>query len=292
MRISRLFWLLLMLVPSVVFATPRLYETIYIDGQQWKVKGWWPLDYVDSIHFVDFDSCLPDDRIRSTANWGGDVCFWSLDGEWLVLDSVKYEVWNDKSSQTKLESHWEKLSQATLREAFKDYCRDGRIVASWYTHTLKVGRGEVVYADPELINSHLESEMLLEMVEGRLVKRTEFHNRVVVEGVDVSKWPNEQWIEFQKGFLPVLRKHPELDTIDRVFFSVRNAAVDSLGNMTDCEVKTLGKNIPIPDVLAKEFKQYLMNIRPWKVYLFNDEYFTPLKAPWGMPIFLKSKDEN
>lgn len=60
--------MLLMLVPSVVFATPRLYETIYIDGQQWKVKGWWPLDYVDSIHFVDFDSCLPDDRIRSTAN--------------------------------------------------------------------------------------------------------------------------------------------------------------------------------------------------------------------------------
>ena len=291
MRISRLLWLLLMLVPATSFATPRPYEIIYIDGQQWWVKGWWPLDYIDSIHFADFDSRLPDDRVRSTGNWGGYACFWSLDGEWLLLDSVKYEVWDDKASESNGKSHWEKLPQATLREVFKDYCHEGRIVASWYTHTLMVGRGEMVYHDPDHIDNHFESEMLLEMKEGRLAKRTIYRNRVVVDGFDITQGQIEQWDEFQKGFAIILHRHHELDTVDKVYYTLRNCTIDSLGNLTVGEVKVWGKGTQtIADVLVEEFRQYLVEKRPWKVYFINGEYFTPLKHGWNMPIFLKKWD--
>lgn len=280
-----------MLVPSVAFATPRPYEIIYIDGQQWWVKGWWPLDYIDSIHFADFDSRLPDDRVRSTGNWGGYACFWSLDGEWLLLDSVKYEVWDDKASESNGKSHWEKLPQATLREVFKDYCHEGRIVASWYTHTLMVGRGEMVYHDPDHIDNHFESEMLLEMKEGRLAKRTIYRNRVVVDGFDITQGQIEQWYEFQKGFAIILHRHHELDTVDKVYYTLRDCTIDSLGNLTVGEVKVWGKGTQaIADVLVEEFRQYLVEKRPWKVYFINGEYFTPLKHGWNMPIFLKKWD--
>ena len=293
MRISRLLWLLLMLVPATTFATPRPYEIIYIDGQQWWVKGWWPLDYIDSIHFADFDSRLPDDRVRSTGNWGGYACFWSLDGEWLLLDSVKYEVWDDKASESNGKSHWEKLPQATLREVFKDYCHEGRIVASWYTHTLMVGRGEMVYHDPDHIDHHFESEMLLEMKEGRLTKRTIYLNRVVVEGFDIDNLTPEQRVEFQQGFLPVLRRHPELDTVDRVYFTVKRCTIDSLGHLTVGEVLAHGRGTqPIAAVLEQEFRQYLEGIHPWKVWHLNGEYFTPLRGEWMMPFFLEKKGEN
>ena len=78
------------------------------------------------------------------------------------------------------------------------------------------------------------------------------------------------------------------DTLSSIYMSVSREVVDSLGNMTDVEVKVLYSNYmnnPMPeltDALVREFKQYLMSIRPWRVWYLNGEY-TSLWQGWMIP---------
>ncbi len=286
MRISRLFCLLLMLVPSVAFATGQASHVIYIDGQKWMLLGC-PLAELDSAHSASFYSHLPEDRSWSTANWEGYLSYWSVEDDYLVLDRVVYKMSDKNTKQS-----WQKvLSQAAMREALADYCHNGKIVATWVTHTLRAAQGKLIYYEHDAWERYHETEQHLEVKEGRIVGRKFHHNRVVVDGFDITQGQIEQWDEFQKGFAIILHRHHELDTVDKVYYTLRDCTIDSLGNLTVGEVKVWGKGTQtIADVLVEEFRQYLVEKRPWKVYFINGEYFTPLKHGWSMPISLKKKE--
>ena len=286
MRISRLFWLLLLLVPSVAFATGQASHVIYVDGQKWELLGC-PLAELDSALTASLYSHLPEDRSWSTANWEGYLSYWSVEDNCLVLDSVVYSMYDKDTKQ----SWQEVLSQAAMQEALADYCRNGKIVATWVTLTLRAAQGKLIYYEHDAWERYLETEQHLEVKEGHIVGRKFYYNRVVVEGYDITQgtWPNEQWDEFQKGFATILHRHHELDTVDKIYYSLKDCTIDSLGNLTVGEVKVFGKGTQtITDVLVEEFRQYLVEKRPWKVYFINGEYFTPLKHGWNMPIPLKN----
>lgn len=286
MKISRFFWLLLMLVPSVAFATGQASHVIYIDGQKWMLLGC-PLAELDSAHSARFYSHLPEDRSWSTANWEGFLSYWSVEDDYLVLDSVVYKMSDKNTKQS-----WQKvLSQAAMQEALADYCRNGKVVATWVTHTLRAAQGKLIYYEHDAWERYHETEQHLEVKEGRIVGRKFHHNRVVVDGFDITQGQIEQWDEFQKGFAIILHRHHELDTVNKVYYTLRDCTIDSLGNLTVGEVKVWGKGTQtIADVLVEEFRQYLVEKRPWKVYFINGEYFTPLKHDWSMPISLKKRN--
>lgn len=313
---------MLSLAPAVASATGQSGDVIYIDGKAWGLMGR-PLDRLDSVRFADFYSRLPENRTRSTANWGGYTCYWSLQGEWLVLDSVMYEVWDSvyvKAYNSDRDSVWASeersltLPRAIILETLKDYCRDGKIVATWYTDTVRAVQGELIFYEHSGYNRFFDTEIVLELKNGHADKRTLHHNRVLVDGFDFEGDHPEQWRDFRDGFLQILRKYPELDTVERIVFTLRYGVVDSLGNLLDIQVKTESKRehdlfselieqeleweeiqarleqerekSSSPE-LERAFKEYLVNIRPWKVWLVNGEYFTPLK--WGalVPFYLK-----
>lgn len=282
---KRLLLLLLMaLAPMMVFATGQASDIVYIDGQRWWLMGR-PVG-ADSILYVNLQARLPELVQESTGNWDRFVGCWSLDGEWLVLDSIVCTVYEDS---TYMKYYEMSLSTETMREVFGNYYRDGKIVATWLTDTIRLTRGKRIFYEHTGWNRHYETEMMLEVSEGRVVGRTLYRNRMVVDGFYFDEdAPPEKWSEFKKGFLPVIEKYHVFDTLSVIGIYVSRGVVDSLGNMTDVKVEVMYSNYksnPMPeltDALVREFKQYLMSIRPWRVWYLNGEY-TSLWQGWIIP---------
>lgn len=80
------------------------------------------------------------------------------------------------------------------------------------------------------------------------------------------------------------RIHPELTNIKRINFSIKNARVDSQGNLVECEVKVLNPNVR--QQLAEEMARLLKAYRPWRVSFINGEYRADGIAHWAFPYLL------
>lgn len=273
--------MLLLFLPTTAFATGQASDVIYVDGQKWWLMGR-PVG-ADSTLYVNLQARLPELVQESTANWDRFVGYWSLDGEWLVLDSIVCTVYEDSTYKKDYEMS---LPQATMSEVFGNYYRDGKIVATWLTGKIRLAQGKMLLYEHMGWNRHNETEMILEVKEGRVVGRTLYHNRMVVDGFYFDEdAPMEKWNEFRRGFLPVLERYHVFDTLSGIYISVSREVVDSLGNMTDVKVEVKYHNYtnnPMPeltDALAREFKQYLMSIRPWRVWYLNGQY-TSLWQMW------------
>lgn len=268
------------LASTVAFATGQASDVIYIDGQRWMLLGR-PVGY-DSVLYSRVVAALPEERSQSTANWDGFLGYWSLDGDRLILDSVTFDVPEDGDYDEYA------LNEAVMHEVFGNYYRGGRIVATWVTGVLRVAQGEMLLYQHDGWVRHYETEMLLEVEQGRVAKRTLHHNRMVVDGLCLDEYKNDtQWAAFRDGFLPILRQHRELDTVDKVYFMLRNCVADSLGHITDIDVQVRyrGRKDNVTEV-AEEFKQYIMSFYPWRVMRINGEYIA-IWHSWTFPIRLK-----
>ena len=276
---KRLAFLLLLLLASIIAsATGQASDIIYIDGQQWRLMGR-AVYCLDSVRYSKLTALLPEHRSQATSNWDGYLGYWSLDGDLLVLDSVVYDVYENKFWRQ------ESLPLEAMREVFGDYYRNGRIEASFVTwDRMRVAQGQQIYYEHDAWNRYYETEMILKVEQGRVVERTLYHNRVAMEGFNFEDlYDNEKDKEFKIGFAPVLRKYPELDKVDRIYFSLSNWYFDTLGNMTDVEVKAFCRgHEDIQPQLAAEFKHYLKSIRPWKIWYINGAY-THIYRGWTIP---------
>jgi hypothetical protein len=275
------FLLLLSLSPIIASATGQASDIIYIDGQQWRLMGR-AVYCLDSARYSKLTALLPDYRSLPSSNWDGYLVYWSLDGDLLVLDSVVYDVYENKVWRQ------ESLPLEAMREVFGDYYRNGRIVASFVTwDKMRVAQGQQIYYEHDAWNRYYETEMILKVEQGRVLERTLYHNRVVVDGFYFEDGNFEKFDSFKAGFAPVLRKYHELDSVNKVFFTIRYWSFDSLGNMTAVEVAAIcrGHENIMPQ-LALEFKQYLMSIHPWKVLYINGEYL-PIGRAWSIPFSRK-----
>ncbi len=281
MRISKVLLLMLLaLAPVVASATGQAADIIYIDGQQWWLMGR-AVTFLDSAHYDILVSHLPENRSQSTANWDGYIGYWSLDGDILILDSVVCEVYNDYEHK---EYHEESLPKEVMQEVFGNYYHNGRIEATFVTwENIRVTQGQRLYYEHSGWERFYETELILKVEQGRVVNRTLYHNRVVVDGFCFDDLSFEGLDKFREEFAPVLRKYHELDTVGKVYFSMNHWTIDTLGNMTDVEVKAICRcHEDILPQLAMEFKQYILNIRPWKIWYINGEY-THIYRGWNIP---------
>lgn len=268
------FLLLLLLAPIIASATGQASDVIYIDGQQWRLMGR-AVYCLDSVRYSKLTALLPEHRSQATSNWDGYLGYWSFDGDLLVLDSVVYDVYENKVWRQ------ESLPLEAMREVFGDYYRNGRIEASFVTwEKMRVAQGQQIYYEHDAWNRYYETEMILKVEQGRVVERTLYHNRVAVEGFYFDEDDSEGFDKFRKGFAPVLSRYQELVNVDRIYFSISQWTFDTLGNMTDADVKARCRDHEdIQPLLAAEFKQYLMSIRPWRLWYLNGEY-TPISRNW------------
>ena len=264
------------------FATGQESDVIYYRGQRWRLLAR-PAD-ADSLLSDALAKSLPQDRCKSTANWGGYVGYWSIQGDMLVLDSIRVELLKEGKCEGAT------LPDSFIQQVFKAYEDKGIVVARWYSGTLRLARGKMIRYEHDGWNRNYETEMELTVHNGGVVDSVEYHNRIVCEGFDIESIFIQSWDSLQQGFRPILKKYPQLQGKERIYFMVSDFTVDTQGNLIDIAkiVCHAQQDDELEQQLALEFKHFLMSIRPWKVLYINGKYILPHNS-WFIPIRLNSQ---
>lgn len=124
-------------------------------------------------------------------------------------------------------------------------------------------------------------QFLLLAIAANATGKKEYHN-FVLDGFSFDKMNNPTII--RELFPLQIEKYPELTNIKRINFSIKNARVDSQGNLVECEVKVLNPNVR--QQLAEEMARLLKAYRPWRVSFINGEYRADGIAHWTFPYLL------
>ena len=264
------------------FATGQESDVIYYRGQRWWLLAR-PAD-ADSLLSDALAKNLPQDRCKSTANWGGYVGYWSVCGDMLVLDSIRVELVKDGECVDAT------LPRSFIQQVFKAYEDKGIVMARWYSGTLRLACGKMIRYVHAGWDRNYETEMELTVRNGSVVDSIEYHNRIVCEGFDIESISIQSWDSLQQGFCPILKKYPQLQGKERIYFMVSDFTVDTQGNLIDIAkiVCHAQQDDELEQQLALEFKHFLMSIRPWKVLYINGKYILPHNS-WSIPIRLNSQ---
>ena len=177
--------------------------------------------------------------------------------------------------------HGERIPNDTLLRVFKNYVDGKHIVANWLTGDIRVATGKVVYYEHMGFARNYEQEQIISIDNGKVTGKKEYHN-FVLDGFSFDKVNNPTII--RELFPLQIEKYPELTNIKRINFSIKNARVDSQGNLVECEVKVLNPNVR--QQLAEEMARLLKAYRPWRVSFINGEYRADGIAHWAFPYLL------
>ena len=255
----------------VAHATGQSGDVIFIDGARWELLGK-PID-LDATLYRDLKAVLPENRSIVTSNWDGYTAYWSIRRDMLCLDSIRCEYYDSEVQGVIVE----RIPSETLFRVFKDYMDGDRIVAGWLTGEIRVATGKVVYYWHDAFERNYEEEMMLNIDEGKLTGRKEYHNHVV-DGFSFDKFNLANNEELREMFPLHIERYPELANEERIVFRVRQARVDAEGNLVECEVKVLKPNDN--PLLAAEMAESLKAYHPWRVLFINGEYSTKGIEGW------------
>lgn len=287
------FYISLLNIAISSMATGQDSEVIYIDGEKWQLLGR-PINSDPALvrRLIDV---LPENRIKSTANWDGFTAFWSINSdEMLCLDSI--QVWMDSRE----ESHV-CLSAEDMHEVFNEYFDNGVIMASWYNGDIRVARGKRLYYEHMGYFRHYEQEQVFKVKDGRITDRETYQNKVVVDGfsleglkvvkqgnvlslmkTDFSTQPKQQLV---KAIIPISVE--DLPRDGRMILNVNKIQVDSIGHLVNCEVfvSFRAEGVSLEDDikarLEQDIKTQLMQIYPWKVLYIQEKYYPDLRSVSG-----------
>lgn len=273
---KRVFLFIELLVMAVAAnATGQESDIIYIDGTRWELLGR-PI-CADSVLYSDLINALPQQRSISTANWDGFTAYWSIERDVLLLDSIRCEHY-DLTTKTVV---GEQIPVDTLFRVFKKYVAGKRIVAGWLSGNIRVASGKVIYYQHMGFERNYEEEQIISISKGRVSGKQEYHN-YVTDGFSFDKVRDKA--ELREMFPISFEQFPELANTNRIMFSIKQARIDSQGNLVECEVKVL-KPADNPR-LANEMTRLLKAYHPWRVLFINGEYRTYGIAHWTFPYLL------
>ncbi|MBQ1758597.1 MAG: hypothetical protein IIZ94_02830, partial [Prevotella sp.] len=161
------------------------------------------------------------------------------------------------------------IPSKTLLGVFKNYADGDCIVASWLTGEIRVATGKMIYYQHTYFERNYEEEMMLSIVKGQVTGRKEYHN-YIVEGFSFDKKNLDNHDELREMFPLHIERYPELTNEERIVFKIKQARVDSEGNLVECEVKVLKPNDN--PLLAAEIAESLKAYHPWRVLFINGDY--------------------
>ena len=258
----------------VAHATGQTGDVIFIDGARWELLGK-PID-LDTALYHDLKAVLPEDRPIVTSNWDGYTAYWSIQQDMLCLDSIRCEYYDAKIRDMKGKS----IPSSTLLGVFKNHVDGDHIVASWLTREIRVASGKMIYYQHTYFERNYEEEMMLSIVKGKVTGRKVYHN-FIAEGFSFDKFNPYNNEELREMFPLHIERYPELDNEERIVFKIKQARVDSEGNLVECEVKVLKPNDN--PLLAAEIAESLKAYHPWRVLFINGEYSAKGIEGWTIP---------
>lgn len=131
---------------------------------------------------------LPRSEATSTANWRGYIATFVIRDDVLIADKVEISV----PDPTAGDDEWPYRQEDVSRAVFQG---QDELMASWYSGTLVIPRGEVVSYVHMGYGSTYERYTLLKIVEGRLVSRRDLEHA--------------QFIKFRDAQFEAFKKTPE-----------------------------------------------------------------------------------
>ena len=266
-----------------MFATGQDGDRIFIDGEMWVLLGK-PL-HADSLLHSSLINILPKDRSITTANWEGYTGYWSINNDRLTLDSIRVSFWNVDTHQYRQES----IPPSDMQHVFNRYYDKDKIIATWLTDTIRIGKGKQIFYMHDAYIRNLEYEQFITINRGNVTERKSFHNKVVVDGFSFSMLKSRE--EIRAKFPLDLKSYPELDGVKRILFSIRDVQLDSLGNLVDCHVRAFvpkqdRDKMPSLEGLENSFKRMLKSISPWKTLYINGKYVSENRFGYTIPYII------
>lgn len=151
-------------------ATGQMGDFLLIGGEKWVVLDK-PIE-TDTALAARVRAFLPDNISWSTGNWVGYTATWILKDSCLVLQQIEVDLYDE---QTRKEST-QVFTPKALKKVFRSYYKRGVIQARWYSGTLRLGKGKLVYYEHSGYSRHHETEQLLTFRQGRLCESHTYAN--------------------------------------------------------------------------------------------------------------------
>ena len=164
-----LFMVLLWMALSVK-ATAQMGDFLLIGGERWVVLDK-PVE-ADTALAARVRAFLPDHISWSTGNWTGYTATWALEDSCLVLQQIEVDLYDE---QTREEST-QVFTPKALKKVFRPYYKRGAIKAGWYSGTLRLGKGKLIYYEHSGYERYHEREQLLTFRQGRLCESHTYAN--------------------------------------------------------------------------------------------------------------------
>lgn len=263
----------------VAFATGQEGDVIYINGEKWFLLGK-PIGS-DSILRRGVDSILPENRDEVTSNWSGYTAYWSIYNKQLFLDSILVECYSEVAKK----DYMVRIPTADMQRVFKDYYKKKNILASWVDYNIRAAKGPILYYEHMGYERNHEYEQIFTIKNGKVTDCKSYHNMVAVNGFSFKKSFYDKKAESIAQEFPLhVENYPELADVKIVKFSVGKLQLNSLGQLLDCKVRATisrkeGDERKVIEIegLAKEMKEKLMEIFPWRTLFINGEYVSEIK---------------
>ena len=260
------------------YATGQESDIIYIDGMQWEMLG--KYIYMDKELSHELSVSLPKERVTVSSNWSGYLAYWSIRQERLFLDSIKYERYDGATKKSWMES----IPKDTLLRVFNNYRNGDDIIASWVTGKIRIAKGKIIYYEHSGFNRNYEEEQVISIDSGKVTDKQAFQN-YVVEGFSFDDFKPSGNAELREMFPLHIENYPELADVKRIVFNVKQARVDAMGNLVDCEVRVFRPSDN--PRLAAEMAEALKAYHPWRVFYINGEYRSYGIKGYTFPYILK-----
>lgn len=175
------FWLFIIFLWIVhsVKATGQMGDFLLIGGEKWVVLDK-PIE-ADTALAARVRAFLPDNISWNTGNWVGYTATWILKDSCLVLQQIEVDLYDKHTEKESTQA----FTSQSLKKVFQPYYKQGVIQALWYSGTLRLGKGKLIYYEHSGYSRHHETEQLLTFRQGRLC---ESHTYVNFKKERLSLW--------------------------------------------------------------------------------------------------------
>ena len=260
--------LLTLIVSFPSLATEQEPERLVLNGKEYGMQ-YLPLYDLDTLLQHQIEKRIEVDpehiRVMSTGLWRGYVGYWSIQDDYLYLDSL--QVCIDVTDNHEIVYRY--YGYEDLNDLLSAYCHDGRIRADW------VSRDSVRvcdYRSERLLYAHLGfssrfSEELFCSFRKGLLYTLSYKNHLFHEGVPFDM---EQRTTLSASF--PYDQFPELKGRGYISIYVRDIQVDENGRIVDCRLSIGGtalKGLGNEESLAEQIVNWArkkMLSTDWQVY--------------------------
>lgn len=265
-HVCLLFFTLFVAVP--LFATEQAPERLLLNGKEYGMQ-YCPLFDLDTLLQRQIEKRIEVDpehiRVMSTGLWRGYVGYWSIQDDYLYLDSLQVCIGVTDNH----EDIYRYYGYEDLKDLLSAYCHDGRIRADWITRdSVRVSD----YRSERLLYAHLGfssrfSKELFCSFRNGLLYALSYKNHLFHEGIPFDM---EQRTTLSASF--PYDQFPELKGRGYISIYVRDIQVDENGRIVDCRLsiggtalKGLGNEESLTEQIINWARKKMLST-DWQVY--------------------------